>query len=144
MSRPNSGPLKRLRTMPTTKKWLTAVALLAALLAPLAMAHAQHSVARQWNDALLDAIRVDYARPTVHSRNLFHASVAMYDAWAAYDATAETYLLGQSVSGFFCSFSGVPTPSNVAAARDDHGVVRGSEKLDGLLDCCRRLELELG
>ncbi|WNH08384.1 hypothetical protein [Thalassobellus suaedae] len=38
------------------------------------------SVARLWNEALLDAIRRDYARPTVHARNLFHTSVAMYDA----------------------------------------------------------------
>ena len=30
------------------------------------------SVARQWNDLLLHAIRNDFARPTVHARNLFH------------------------------------------------------------------------
>ena len=48
----------------------------------------QHSVARQWNDELLDAIRTDFARPTVHARNLYHASAAMWDAWAAYDETA--------------------------------------------------------
>ena len=35
------------------------------------------SIARHWNDELLDAIRVDFARPTVHARNLFHVSVAM-------------------------------------------------------------------
>ncbi len=33
-------------------------------------------VARQWNDLLLEAIRNDYARPTVHARNLFHVSAA--------------------------------------------------------------------
>ena len=38
-----------------------------------------HSVARQWNEQLLAAIRVDYARPTVHARNLYHVSVAMWD-----------------------------------------------------------------
>ena len=47
-------------------------------------ANAQQSVARQWNEQVLEAIRHDYARPTVHARNLFHVSVAMYDAWAAY------------------------------------------------------------
>ena len=52
----------------------------------------EHSIARQWNEVLLDAIRNDYARPTVHARNLFHTSVAMWDAWAAYDETAATYL----------------------------------------------------
>jgi hypothetical protein len=43
------------------------------------------SVARQWNEQLLSAIRLDEARPTVHARNLFHISVAMWDAWAAFD-----------------------------------------------------------
>jgi hypothetical protein len=43
------------------------------------------SVARQWNDEILSAIRIDNPRPPVHARNLFHLSAAMYDAWAAYD-----------------------------------------------------------
>ena len=46
------------------------------------------SVARQWNEELLEAIRNDFARPTVHARNLYHVSVAMWDAWAAYDPVA--------------------------------------------------------
>jgi hypothetical protein len=50
------------------------------------------SAARQWNEELLAAIRRDFARPTVHARNLFHVSAAMWDAWAAYDATAEQIL----------------------------------------------------
>ena len=53
---------------------------------------AQHSVARTWNEELLHAISLDTARPTVHARNLFHLSTAMYDAWTAYDATAASYL----------------------------------------------------
>lgn len=48
-----------------------------------------HSIARQWNEILLDAVRVDYPDPTVHSRNLFHCSVAMWDAYVAYDSTGE-------------------------------------------------------
>ena len=51
-----------------------------------------HSVARLWDDQLLDAIRVDTPKPPVHARNLFHLSVAMWDAWAAYDPVAEGYL----------------------------------------------------
>lgn len=43
------------------------------------------SVARQWMEELLDAIRLDNPAPTVHSRNLFSLSSAMWDAWAAYD-----------------------------------------------------------
>jgi len=50
------------------------------------------SVARIWNEQLLHAISMDTARPTVHARNLFHLSTAMYDAWAAYDGTATQYL----------------------------------------------------
>src|SRR6186713_1807562 len=46
-----------------------------------------HSVARQWNEVLLQAIRRDFARPTVHARNLFHVSGAMWDAFASYDSS---------------------------------------------------------
>lgn len=77
-------------------------------------AQAQHSVSRQWNEVLLEAIRNDFARPTVHARNLFHTSIAMYDAWAAYDHTADMYFLGKIVS-----FEGVSVPSNVQAAREE-------------------------
>jgi hypothetical protein len=46
------------------------------------------SVARHWDEALLDAVRRDLPAPTVHARNLYHTSAAMWDAWAAYDARA--------------------------------------------------------
>jgi hypothetical protein len=55
--------------------------------------HPEWSVARRWNEALLNAIRRDTPAPTVHSRNLFHTSAAMWDAWAAYDAAATGYLV---------------------------------------------------
>lgn len=58
-------------------------------------ARAQHSEARQWNDLLLESIRNDFARPTVHARNLYHVSCAMWDAWATYDATAECLLFDE-------------------------------------------------
>jgi hypothetical protein len=51
------------------------------------------SVARVWDEALLDAIRRDVPAPTVHARNLFHTSAAMYDAWAAYDPNAQGYFV---------------------------------------------------
>ena len=60
----------------------------------------QQSVARQWNEVILEAIREDYARPTVHARNLYHVSAAMYDAWAAYDDYADTYFLGNTINQF--------------------------------------------
>ncbi len=59
---------------------------------------AVHSVARIWNDAILDAIRLDTPAPTIHSRNLFHLSIAMYDAWAAYDNTSIGYLVKEKVT----------------------------------------------
>jgi len=49
------------------------------------------SVARSWDEEALGAIRIDLPRPPVHARNLFHLSVAMWDAWAAYDDTALQY-----------------------------------------------------
>jgi hypothetical protein len=76
---------------------LFGVALLAACAARTAVA--QHSVARLWDEQLLHAISLDTARPTVHARNLFHLSTAMYDAWAAYDATAAQYLHHEKVGG---------------------------------------------
>lgn len=78
-----------------------------------------HSVARQWNEVLLESIRNDFARPTVHARNLFHTSIAMYDAWAAYDTIASPYLLGNTVAGYFCPFDGVPAPADLQAARKE-------------------------
>ncbi len=47
--------------------------------------HPEWTVARQWDEAALDAIRRDLPAPTVHARNLYHMSAAMWDAWAAYD-----------------------------------------------------------
>ena len=92
--------------------------ILVALLLSASPAAAQHSVARQWNEALLAAIRIDFARPTVHARNLFHTSIALYDAWAVYgEGPEQTYMLGKTVGGFTSSFAGVPTPTDVEAAR---------------------------
>ena len=55
-------------------------------------AQATETVARLWDEQLLHAISLNTARPTVHARNLFHLSAAMYDGWAAYDNTAKGYL----------------------------------------------------
>lgn len=79
----------------------------------------EHSVARQWSELLLHAIRRDFARPTVHARNLHHTAAAMYDAFVACGNTSAcTYLLGQQVDGFTCSFDGFPAPVDLSAARD--------------------------
>jgi len=79
---------------------------------------AQHSVARQWNEVLLEAIRGDFARPTVHARNLFHTSVALYDAWAVYEDSADTYLLGKTHGEFTVPFEAVDKPENIREAQE--------------------------
>lgn len=73
------------------------------------------SAARIWNEALLTSIRGDLARPTVHARNLFHTAVAMYDAWAAFDNKADSYLLGKNRNGYNCAFSGITVPNTEKA-----------------------------
>ena len=77
------------------------------------------SVARLWNEALLASIRKDLARPTVHARNLFHVSAAMYDAWAVYSDTATTYLAGHALNGFDCAMHGVDTDVDLQLAREE-------------------------
>ena len=79
------------------------------------------SVARRWNEVLLQAIRNDYARPTVHARNLFHLSAAMYDAWTLYDSnsTATPWLLGRERSGYFCRSDTKNAVSDVREAREE-------------------------
>ena len=77
------------------------------------------SVARQWNEVLLDSIRDDFARPTVHARNLWHISAASYDAWAAYDQDASTYLLGRQLDGFACDLDAFVPPQDIHPAREE-------------------------
>lgn len=68
------------------------------------------SVARLWNEALLSAIRRDYARPTVHARNLFHVSIAFYDAWSIINNKGDSYLIGKQLHNYNNTFDGFETP----------------------------------
>lgn len=77
-----------------------------------------YSVARLWNEALLNAIRGDFARPTVHARNLFHTSVAMYDAWAIFDTNAKPYLIGNTVHGFNSELEDFNSEESITEARN--------------------------
>jgi Domain of unknown function (DUF6851)/VCPO second helical-bundle domain len=70
--------------------------------------HPEWSVARRWDEALLDAIRRALPNPPLHARNLFHLSAAMWDAWAAYDQTASGYFVNEKHRA-----------GDVAAARDE-------------------------
>ena len=84
---------------------------------PGAAPDADVSVARRWSEVLLQAIRNDFARPTVHARNLFHSSSAMYDAWAAYAEVERPWLLGNTRAGVDCEFSLLPEPTDAESAR---------------------------
>ena len=87
-------------TVAVTRPWERAAS------CPLPADNPTWSIARRWDEALLDAIRRSLPNPPVHARNLFHLSVAMWDAWAAYDRTAAGYV-----------FTEKPPAADVAAAR---------------------------
>jgi len=78
----------------------------------------EHSIARIWNEALLAGIRGDLARPTINARNLFHTSVAMYDAWAIYDRNSKPFLLGNKVGDFVSTYKGFNTSEEKVSARN--------------------------
>ena len=56
-----------------------------------------HSIARVWDEQLLALIRQVVPAPTVHARNLFHVSAAMWDAWAAYEPDADGYFVTEKL-----------------------------------------------
>jgi hypothetical protein len=103
----------------TIRRGLIAVALMftALFLLPEKM-FSDHSIAREWNECQLNCIRKYQPKPTVHARNLFHASLVMYDAWAVYDDDASTFFLGQQWGDFFCPFDGIAAPEDVQAAQE--------------------------
>src|SRR5690349_8748216 len=51
-----------------------------------------YSIARNWDERILESIRMDTPHPPAQARNLFSYSVCMYDAWAAYDANAVGFI----------------------------------------------------
>ena len=83
------------------------------------VANTGHSMARQWNDLLLESIRGDFARPTMHARNLWHSSMLMWDAWAVMDPTACPAFLGQDLGGYVADFDAFTPATTIEAARDE-------------------------
>ena len=59
---------------------------------------ATRSVARDWDEAALDAIRRDFPAPTVHARNLFHLSAVLWDGWATYHPGSRGYFVDEKRS----------------------------------------------
>ena len=82
------------------------IGLLALTLTTTLHAAVSNSVARVWDERALASIRNDTPHPPAQARNLFSLSVAMYDAWAAYDSNAVGYV-----------YRGKHTSTNVALAR---------------------------
>lgn len=101
----------------TQKSFFCIVKLLLVFFAGIIEIQAQQSIAREWNEVLLNAIRNDFARPTVHARNLYHSSVLMYDAWALFDDVGETLFLGKKQGDFTCDFNGIRQPLDRDVAR---------------------------
>ena len=64
-------------------------------------------MARVWDEAILELIRLVIPAPTVHARNLYHLSAAMWDAWAVYDRSADGVFVTEKHD-----------PSEVQAARE--------------------------
>ena len=79
-----------------------------------------NGVPKQWMEILLEGIRNDFARPTVHARNLYHLSTAMYDAWSVYDTlSSEPHLLDNELNGFTCPLDSFLIPTDIEAAREE-------------------------
>ena len=64
----------------------------------------EHSAARMWMDQALQAVKWDSQGSTIHARDLYHLSLAMYEAWAVYQPHAEHLLLGKEIGEFECEF----------------------------------------
>ena len=99
-------------------RYSCALALATALLTSTLALAQEHSTARVWNEALLGAIREDFARPTVHARNLYHLSLAAHEVYATYDERggAQHLLLGRTLGPYTAAFEGVDRPADRAAA----------------------------
>lgn len=82
-------------------------------------AYTQVSVAREWNEILLEAIRNDFARPTVHARNLYHHSIIAYDSWAVYSPSKDTYLIGDTLNDYISDFDGINVPLDINEAIEE-------------------------
>lgn len=88
-------------------RWTCSILTLAGLgTSFVASSSTNYSIARDWDEQILSAIRIDKPHPPVHARNLFSLSVAMYDAWAAYTNGPVGYV-----------FRGKATANDIEAAR---------------------------
>jgi len=101
------------------------------------------SIARRWDDQILAAIRLDLPRPTVHARNLFHLSAAMWDAWAGYDTTAKGVFVRERHTAADVDKS---RRASISYAAYDVLTHRYAHAIGGkrTLDCLRAVMVDLG
>ena len=105
--------------------------------------HPSGSIARRWNEQLLNSVRRDLPRPTVHARNLFHLSAALWDVWAAYDTQAKGYLIREKFSSPDIAAARAEAMSYAAYRILSH---RYRDAIGGTVsqDCYDKFMLELG
>ena len=101
------------KTSPAVRLLRSAALPVIAVLLCVAPVQAVPSAAREWNEELLAAIRINLPNPPAHARNLHHVAVAMYDSWAAYDTTAVGYIYNEKISPL------PGTPAAIEAARHE-------------------------
>lgn len=80
---------------------------------------AQSSIAEVWMNNLLFSIRNDYARPTVHARNLYHAAIIMHDAYAVYENEEPFYFLNHYHASNYFPFEGTYASNSNKAAQEE-------------------------
>jgi hypothetical protein len=70
----------------------------------LPLPDSSRTVAQTWMEAMLFCIKQDVGGASIQARNLYHLSLAMYDAWAVYDSVSRPCFLGKQRGDFFCPF----------------------------------------
>ncbi len=71
------------------------------------------SASRIWMNQYLEAIKKDGLGPTVHARNMYHISAAMYDVWTVYHPNqGKSVFLGKKVNDFEFPFNYYELPEN--------------------------------
>ncbi len=66
----------------------------------------EETVVKKAMSTLLEVIKNEEGRPTVHARNMFHASLAMYDVWCIYTKKAEPFLLTKTLKDYESPYQG--------------------------------------
>ena len=102
---------------------------------------AQQSIAREWSESLLQTMQEDLARPHVQARNIFHLSVVLYDAWAAYDLVTNEVVVVSALARWLLESPGVAIAELIADVVETSGLSANEvethlrQVLDELIEC---------